>query len=96
MIDLTPKQIENIVPILTNWIVNENIDEVQCESKLLDAGLLAEEVDFCMEAVNTIEVDNKGVESVLIEAIELANYDEDAPYEPDERYEDYLRIIGYK
>ena len=76
VIDLTPKQIERIVPILHEWIINDTIDCFQCQSKLFDLGLDDEEVEFCMDAVNLIKVDKIGVEAMLLEAIEDANYDD--------------------
>jgi hypothetical protein len=92
MIDLTPKQIEAIVPILTDWALKEIIDEFQCEAKLLDSGLSQDEMNFCMDAVNTVEIDKKGVETVLINAIELANHNEDDDLDwEDDPYSDYVK-----
>ena len=100
MIDITPIQIESILPVLTDWL-NEKIDEFVCEDKLKDMRLNDEEIDFVMTAVNTVMVDTKGVETVLIEAIELANHNEEddivISWEDDQLidwenpYDDYIR-----
>ncbi len=91
MIDLTPKQIEAIVPILTDW-ANEKMNEFQCEAKLLDSGLSQDEMNFCMDAVNTVEIDKKGVEAVLVDAIELSNHNEDDDLDwEDDPYSDYIK-----
>lgn len=67
---MTPKLFDQIIAILTEWLINEEYEYDVCLQKLMTAGLDEDTAWAYMDACNYKGIEKKGIANALTDYIE--------------------------